>query len=95
MIVGIIGYFGDVPVAREKDEKFIWSAVVELGTALLVVVMNDIRTVLAVGRTGIVVDDAETLHALDDILEINVMVVAFRTALFQRIIFAVLYADGK
>ena len=26
-----------------------------------VVVMNDIRTVLAVGRTGIVVDDAETL----------------------------------
>ena len=95
MIVGIVGYLGNVPVTREEDEEFIRSAVVELGTALLVVVMNDIRTVLAVGRTGIVVDDAETLHALDDILEINVMVVAFRTALFQRVVLAVLYADGE
>ena len=95
MIVSIIGYLGDVPVAREKDEEFIWSTVVELGTALLVIVVNDIRTVLAVGCTGIVVDDAETLHALDDILEINMMVVAFRTALLQRIVLAILYADGE
>ena len=95
MIVGIVGYLGNVPVTREEDEKFIWSAVVELGTAFLIVVVNDIRVVLAVGRTGIVVDDAKTLHALDDILEINVMVVAFRTALFQWIVLAILYADGE
>ena len=57
--------------------------------------MNHVWAILAVGLAGKMVDDAESLHALHDILEVDVLVVALALSLLQRSVLAVFYADGE
>ena len=95
LVVSVIRYLGNVPVAREEDEELAWSAVVEASAALVVVVVDDIRAILAVGLAGIVVDDTKTLSAFHHILEVDVMVMAFAASLFERLVLAVLHAHRQ
>ena len=95
MVVGVVCHLGNMPIAREEDEKFIRVAVVEASTSLVVIIMDYIGTVLAVRFACIVVDDAETLHALYHILEVDMMVVAFTASFFERLILAVFHAHGE
>ena len=95
MVVSVIRYLGNVPVAREEDEELAWSAVVEASAALVVVVVDDIRAILAVGLAGIVVDDTKTLCAFHHILEVDVMVMALAASLFERLVLAVLHAHRQ
>ncbi len=95
LVVGVIGHLGDVPVAGEEDEKLVGSAVVEPSAALLVVVVNHVGAVLAVGCAGVVVDDPETLHAPHHVLEVDVVVVALGHPLLQRLVAAVLHAHHE
>ena len=57
--------------------------------------MNHVWAILAVGLAGKMVDDAESLHALYDILEVDVLVMALALSLLQRSVLSVLYADGE
>lgn len=95
LVFCVICHFGDVPVTREEDEELVGSAVVESRAVLLVVVVDDVGAVLAVRGTGEVVDDAKSLHALYYILEVDVVVVAFRLTLVERLVLTVFHADHE
>ena len=95
LVVGIVVDLGNVPIVGEEDEELVGIAVVETSLRLVVIIMDHVRTILAVGLAGKVVDDAEPLHALHDILEVDVLVVALALSLLQRSVLAVFYADGE
>ena len=95
LIVCIVGNLGDVPVAREEDEELVGGAVVETGTRFVVIVVDDVWTILAIWLAGKMVDDAKALHTLYHILEVDVVVMAFAAALLQWVVLAVLNADGE
>ena len=80
-----------MPVAWKEDEEFARIAVVETGLLAVVIIMNYVWTVLAVGGAGVVVDHAKTLYALYYILKIDVLMMTLAAALFQRLVLAVLY----
>lgn len=80
-----------MPVSREEDEEFAGGTVEETGLPAVVIIMNHVGTVLAVGGTGVMVDDAKTLCAFYYILKIDVLVMTLAAALFQRLVPAVLY----
>ena len=63
-----------MPVSRKEDEEFAGGAVEETGLAAVVVIMDHVGTILAVGGAGVMVDDAKTLCALYHILKIDVLV---------------------
>lgn len=52
LVAGVICYLGDVPVSRKEDEEFAGSAVEETGLAAVVIIMNYVGTILAVGGDG-------------------------------------------
>ena len=95
LVVGVVVDLGNVPIVGEEDEELVGIAVVETSLRLVVIIMDHVRTILAVGLAGKVVDDAEPLHALHDILEVDVLVVALALSLLQRSVLAVFYADGE
>lgn len=95
LVVGIVVDLGNVPIVGEEDEELVGIAVVETSLRLVVIIMDHVRTILAVGLAGKVVDDAEPFHALHDILEVDVLVVALALSLLQRSVLAVFYADGE
>ncbi len=66
LVVGIVVDLGNVPIVREEDEELVGIAVVETSLRLVVIIMDHVRTILAVGLAGKVVDDAEPLHALHE-----------------------------
>lgn len=80
-----------MPVSREEDEEFAGGTVEETGLPAVVIIMNHVGTILAVGGAGVVVDQAKTLCALNHILKIDVLVMTLAAALFQRLVPAVLY----
>lgn len=80
-----------MPVSREEDEELAGGTVEETGLPAVVVVVDYVGTILAVGGTGVVVDHAKTLCALYYILKIDVLVMTLAAALFQRLVLAVLY----
>ena len=91
LVFTICCHLGDVPVAWKEDEEFARIAVVETGLLAVVIIMNYVWTVLAVGGAGVVVDHAKTLCALYYILKIDVLMMTLAAALFQRLVLAVLY----
>lgn len=95
LVVGVVVDLGNVPIVGEEDEELVGIAVVETSLRLVVIIMDHVRTILAVGLAGKVVDDAEPLHALHDILEVDVLVVALALSLLQRSVLAVFYADRE
>ena len=95
LVVGVVVDLGNVPIVGEEDEELVGIAVVETSLRLVVIIMDHVRTILAVGLAGKVVDDAEPFHALHDILEVDVLVVALALSLLQRSVLAVFYADGE
>ncbi len=95
LVVSVIGYLGYVPVAWEEDEEFSRSTIVEACFFLVVVVVYHVGFVAAVGRTGIVVDDAETFCALHYILEVDVVIMAFTPAFGERCVLRFFHANGQ
>ena len=95
LVVGVIVHLGDMPVAREEDEEAVGRTVHELGFLHVVGIMNHVGAVFCVGLAGVVVDKPEALHAFHAILEVYVMEVALRAALFQLSILAVLHTHRE
>lgn len=91
LVVSVVFHFGYMPVAREENKEFIGIAVVESCFLYLVIIVYHVWSVLAVGRTGVMVDDAETLCSLYYILEIDVMIVALALSLCQGTVLRILY----
>ncbi len=52
LVVSVIRYLWQCASRQEEDEELAWSAVVEASAALVVVVVDDIRAILAVGLAG-------------------------------------------
>jgi hypothetical protein len=73
LVFAIICHLGDVPVSREEDEELAGGTVEETGLPAVVIVVDYVGTILAVGGAGVVVDHAKTLGALnfDDYFEWN------------------------
>ena len=86
LVFAICCHLGDVPVAWKEDEEFARIAVIETGLLRGVIIMYHVGTVLAVGGTGVMVDDAKTLCSLHYILKIDVLVMTLAAALFQRLV---------
>lgn len=80
-----------MPIPREEDEELAGGTVEETGLPAVVVVVDYVGTILAVGGAGVVVDHAKTLGALNYILKIDVLVMTLAAALFQGLVLAVLY----
>lgn len=49
LVAGVICHLGDVPVSREEDEEFAGGTVEETGLPAVVVVVDYVGTILAVG----------------------------------------------
>lgn len=77
-----------MPIVGEEDKELVGIAVVETSLRLVVIIMNHVWAILAVGLAGKMVDDAESLHALYDILEVDVLVMALALSLLQRSVLA-------
>lgn len=75
LVVSVVFHFGYMPVAREENKEFIGITVIESCFLYLVIIVYHVWSVLAVGYTGVMVDDAKTLRSLYHILEIDVVVV--------------------
>ena len=91
LVFTICCHLGDVPISRKEDEEFARIAVVETGLLRVVIIMNHVGTVLAVGGAGVMVDDAKTLGSFYYKLKVDVLVMTLAAALFQRLVLAVLY----
>lgn len=91
LVVSVVFHFGYMPVAREENKEFIGITVIESCFLYLVIIVYHVWSVLAVGYTGVMVDDAKTLRSLYHILEIDVVVVTLAPSFCQGTVLRILY----
>lgn len=80
-----------MPVTREENKEFIGITVIESCFLYLVIIVYHVWSVLAVGYTGVMVDNAKTLLSLYHILEIDVVVVTLAPSFCQWTVLRILY----